>query len=187
VEAIMDRAIHPTLAELASRGLDYRGVLYAGVMLTEDGPRVLEYNVRFGDPEAQVVLPRLADDPFDLLASVAGGSLQGAPRFIPDAAVTVVLAAEGYPRAPVAGARIRGLRRDGQLEDHFDGVVVFHSGTRLGENGFVVAGGRVLAVTALGPTVESARARAYDAASTITFDGLQMRRDIAASFEGRAA
>ncbi|HEY8081106.1 MAG TPA: phosphoribosylamine--glycine ligase, partial [Acidimicrobiales bacterium] len=97
VKTLMDRAVAPTLAELRQRGIDYRGVLYTGVMITGEGPSVLEFNVRLGDPEAEVILPRLADDPFDLFASVASGTLSGAPRFSSDAAVTVVLAAEGYP------------------------------------------------------------------------------------------
>ena len=179
VAEVMARAIEPTLAELARRGIEYRGVLYAGIMVTAEGPKVLEYNVRFGDPEAQVVLPRLADDPFDLLYAVATGGLVGPPRFTPDAAVTVVLAAEGYPADPRRGARIRGLGLDGQLEDRRDGVVVFHAGTERDERGFTVAGGRVLAVTALAPTVAVARARAYGAVAEITFDGMQVRHDIA--------
>jgi phosphoribosylamine--glycine ligase len=180
VGTVMDRAVLPTLAELRRRGIDYRGVLYAGVMITGEGPSVLEFNVRLGDPEAEVVLPRLADDPFDLFVAVASGTMSGPPRFSPDAAVTVVLAAQGYPRSPALGARIRGLGLHGQLEDHLDGVFVFHAGTRRDEDGFVVAGGRVLSVTALGPTVGIARARAYEAVSTISFDGLQVRHDIAA-------
>lgn len=181
VKTLMDRAVAPTLAELRQRGIDYRGVLYTGVMITGEGPSVLEFNVRLGDPEAEVILPRLADDPFDLFASVASGTLSGAPRFSSDAAVTVVLAAEGYPAAPVPGARIRGLNLAGQLEDHVDGVFVFHAGTRRDGDGFIVTGGRVLSVTALGPTVAAARSRAYEAVATITFDGLQVRRDVASS------
>lgn len=183
-EQLMATAVRPTLTALVARGIDFKGVLFAGFMLTADGPRLLEHNVRLGDPEAQVVIPRLADDPFDLFEAVATGSLAAPPRFTPDAAVCVVLAAEGYPDRPVGGARIRGLARDGQLEARCDGVVVFHAGTRRVGDNFVVAGGRVLAVTALGPTVGAARARAYEAAATITFDGAQLRHDVAAERTG---
>ena len=184
VAEVMAHAVSPTLDELSRRGIEYRGVLYAGIMVTEEGPKVLEYNVRLGDPEAEVVLPRLADDPFDLFYAVATGGLVGAPRFTSDAAVTVVLAAQGYPAAPVVGARVRGLGLDGQLEDRVDGVVVFHSGTVRDGLGFTVSGGRVLALTALAPTVAAARGRAYEAAAEITFDGMQLRSDIAAAPAG---
>jgi phosphoribosylamine--glycine ligase len=187
VDDVMERAVRPTLDELSRRGIDYRGVLYAGIMVTPEGPKILEYNVRLGDPEAEVVLPRLADDPFDLFESVAAGTLGGVPRFSTDAAVTVVLAAAGYPVAPASGARIRGLARNGQLEDRRDGVFVFHAGTRIREDHFVTSGGRVLAITALGPSVAAARARAYEAAATITFEGMQVRHDIAAEPEGSPA
>jgi phosphoribosylamine--glycine ligase len=180
VKRFMVEAVEPTLAELARRGLVYQGVLYAGLMVTATGPKVLEYNVRFGDPEAQVVLPRLASDPFDLFESVATGTLDGTPRFTDDAAVCVVLASEGYPESPVTGVRIDGLDRDGQLAQHRDGITVFHAGTRRRGVGFETAGGRVLTVSALGATIAEARARAYDAAGTIRFQGRQLRGDIGA-------
>ena len=117
VGRVMDQAVEPVVAALLRRGIDFRGVLYAGIMVTDDGPAVLEFNVRFGDPEAQVVLPRLADDPVALLRSVALGALSGPPRFSAEAAVCVVAAAAGYPEAPEDGARIEGLGPDGQLAD----------------------------------------------------------------------
>jgi phosphoribosylamine--glycine ligase len=177
---IMRESVEPTLAELRRRGIEYRGVLYAGVMLTADGPRLLEFNVRFGDPETQVVLPRLADDPYDLLCAVASGTLGARPRFIGDAAVTVVLAAPGYPGAPSVGQRINGLGDDGQLVGHPEGVHVYHGATRRHGGGFVTAGGRPMSVTGLGASVREARARAYDAIGAIRFEGQHVRSDIAA-------
>jgi phosphoribosylamine---glycine ligase len=179
VAEVMSEAVEPTLKELASRGIDYRGVLYAGLMIDQGRAKVLEYNVRLGDPEAEAVLPRLADDPFDLFEATATGTLTGAPRFTTDAAVTVVLAAPGYPGAVTTGAVIRGLAEDGQLASHRDGVVVFHGATRKERDHFVVAGGRVLAVTALAPTVAAARARAYEAVDQVAFEGCHVRRDVA--------
>ncbi|HEV3329322.1 MAG TPA: phosphoribosylamine--glycine ligase [Acidimicrobiales bacterium] len=179
VAAVMGEAVEPTLKELAARGIDYRGVLYAGLMVEDGRAKVLEYNVRLGDPEAEVVLPRLADDPFDLFEATASGTLAGAPRFISDAAVTVVLAAAGYPGTVTTGAVIRGLDDDGQLAEHRDGVVVFHGATRKERDHYVVAGGRVLAVTALAPTIAAARTRAYEAVDQLSFEGCQVRRDVA--------
>ena len=179
VERIMREAVAPTVDELRRRGIEYRGVLYAGVMLTADGPLLLEYNVRFGDPEAQVVLPRLVDDPYDLLCDVAAGTLGSTPTFVRDAAVTIVLASPGYPEAPRVGQVITGLGGDGQLEGRPDGVHVYHGATRRDAGRFVTAGGRALSVTAFGSTVSDARARAYDAVGAIRFDGRQVRSDIA--------
>ena len=155
VAALVDQAVAPLVAALRTRGIDYRGVLYAGLMLTPDGPKVLEFNVRFGDPETQVVLPRLDGDLTALLAEAADGRLVTVPRFLDTAAVCVVLAAAGYPESPRTGDRIEGLEAAG----HLDGVVVFHAGTAPapddggdGADAVVTAGGRVLGVTALGPT-----------------------------------
>jgi phosphoribosylamine--glycine ligase len=181
VKRFMVDAVEPTLAELERRGLVYQGVLYAGLMVTPSGPKVLEYNVRLGDPEAQVVLPRLASDPYDVFESVASGTLTTAPSFVDDASVCVVLASEGYPGTPVIGVPIEGLGDDGQLRDRREGVTVFHAGTSRRGGGFETAGGRVLSVTALGRTVDEARDRAYGAADTIRFAGRQLRGDIAAS------
>jgi phosphoribosylamine--glycine ligase len=136
--------------------------------------------VRFGDPETQVLLPRLLDDPVEMLRSVAEGRLRDGPRFRADAAVCVVAAAEGYPEAPVAGAVISGLADDGQLADPVDGVTVVHAGTSRGPDGqFVVAGGRVLGFSAMAPTLDDARRLAYRAADQVSWDGMHIRRDIA--------
>jgi phosphoribosylamine--glycine ligase len=156
--------------------MPFHGVLYAGIMLTADGPKVLEYNVRFGDPETQAVLPRLTSDLLAvLLAATTPGGLDGvALEFSDDWAVTVVLASAGYPASASSGDVISGL--DGVPA----GVEVTHAGTARREDGAIVtAGGRVLSVTALGPTPAAARADAYSAARAIEFDGRQLREDIA--------
>ena len=177
VAAVMTGAVEPTLAALRARGIDYRGVLYTGLMLTPEGPKVLEYNVRLGDPEAQVVLPRFAGDLAGFLAEAAAGDLRTDPAFVDDACVAVVLAASGYPLSPRGGDVIEGIAEAEAL----DGVLVFRAGVASDEAGRpVTAGGRVLDVCALGPTVAEARRRAYGAAGCITFDGMQYRRDIAA-------
>ncbi|MEA2702755.1 MAG: phosphoribosylamine---glycine ligase [Actinomycetota bacterium] len=177
VEEVLERAVEPTLAALRAQGIDYRGVLYAGLMLTPDGPKVLEYNVRFGDPEAQVVLPRYAGDLTQLLAEAAAGDLRSEPTFVDDAAVTVVLASEGYPTAPRTGDVIHGL----DVAAAMPGVSLFFAGVGPGPNSgeIVTAGGRVLAVTALAPMLDDARLRAYDAVSQIGWPGVQLRTDIA--------
>jgi len=182
VDDLMDVAVRPTLAALRSAGVDYRGLLYAGLMLTPSGPKVIEFNVRFGDPEAQVVLPRVTGDLVEVFRQAAAGELADAPTFSDEAAVTVVLAAAGYPASPQVGATISGLGPDGQLAEPRPGVTVFHAGTsRPDPDGpFVVSGGRVLTVTALGPTLAEARATAYAAAESIAFEGRQLRHDIAA-------
>ena len=175
VGQVMDRCIEPTLAELRRRDIDYRGVLYAGLMLTADGPKLVEFNIRFGDPEAQVVLPRLDSDLAALLAEAAAGRLRGEPRFVDDACVTVVLASEGYPTKPRTGDAITGLA-DAEAE----GATVFCAGVARDEGGrLVTAGGRVLNVTGFGPSVADARERAYRAASRISWPGAHYRRDIA--------
>jgi phosphoribosylamine--glycine ligase len=182
VDSLVDTAVEPLLAALRTRGIDYRGVLYAGLMLTDEGPKVLEYNVRFGDPEAECVLVRLASDPFELLASVAGGSLQDAPRFTDDAAVCVVVASPGYPGATETGGLISGLDQRGQLEVPIEGVTVFHAGTaRDAEGRFVTAGGRVLGITAVARGPEEARRRAYAGVAGIGWPGAQVRTDIGAA------
>jgi len=187
VHELVYGAVEPLVAVLRSRGIDYRGVLYAGLMLTPEGPKVLEYNVRFGDPEAQAVLPRLDEDPVELLLAVAEGRLddvadQGV-AFTDDAAVCVVVSAEGYPADPRSGDAISGLADDGQLAEPVEGVTVFHAGTRRDGPGapFVTAGGRVLGVSALAPTIAEARARAYRAAASLGWEGAHCRSDIAAA------
>ena len=184
VDAIMATAVEPLLAALHRRGIDYRGVLYAGLMLGDEGPKVIEYNVRFGDPETQVVLPLLAGDAAELFMAVATGTLArvGPPSFSGDAAVSVVMASPGYPEQPRPGGTIRGLDAAGQSTAAVEGVTVFHAGTsRVDPAGpFTTAGGRVLAVTAVAPTLARARANAYTALAPIGWDGAQVRRDIAA-------
>ena len=173
--------VEPTIAELSRRGIDFRGVLYAGVMLTKAGPKLLEYNVRFGDPETEAMMAVVDGDLFAQLRDVArgeGGTSLGTVGY----AVTVVLASPGYPEHPRTGLRIDGLGPDGQLATSHEDVVVFHAGTARDEAGrFVTAGGRVLAVTASGPSVAAARRRAYEASARITFEGMIMRTDIAAN------
>jgi phosphoribosylamine--glycine ligase len=175
-QEICDQVHQPVLNELARRGLPFHGVLYAGLMMTADGPRVLEFNVRFGDPETQAILPRLRSDLLDLLlAACQPGGLDGAgAHWTPDTAVTVVLASAGYPQSSSSGDVIRGL------DQVPDDVLVTHAGTARDADGAVVtAGGRVLSVTALGPDPAASRVEAYAAADMIEFDGRQMRRDIA--------
>jgi phosphoribosylamine--glycine ligase len=185
VDRVMDRAVEPTLAALGRRGIDYRGVLYAGLMLTDDGPKVLEFNVRFGDPEAQVVLARLDGDLTEVLAAAASGHLDDGNggkslrlEFADRPAVTVVLAAAGYPESPRGGDRISGLDAVGMVPD----IQVLAAGVGRDDAGeLVTAGGRVLNVTATGADVASARNRAYDAVASISWPGMAYRRDIAAA------
>jgi phosphoribosylamine--glycine ligase len=184
LDQIEATAIRPVLDLLARAGTPFNGVLYAGLMLTADGPRVLEYNVRFGDPETEAILPRLAEDAFELFSAAASSALEDRPvRFTPDPAVTVVLAAEGYPGTPVTGAAIEGL----PLAEAEPGVLVFHSGTKAGPRGEVtVAGGRVLAVTGLGRDIASAVDAAYRGVGRIRWPGMHYRRDIARRALGRS-
>jgi phosphoribosylamine--glycine ligase len=151
--------------------------LYVGLMLTEEGPMVVEYNVRFGDPETQVLMPRLASDVVPLLAAAAHGDLSGIRvEWRREAAVSVVLAAQGYPGTYPKGKKISGLEIFAGTPD----VLFFHAGTRTGPGGEIrTAGGRVLAVTALGRDIADARRRAYDAASRVHFPGMHYRKDIA--------
>jgi phosphoribosylamine--glycine ligase len=176
VASIMESSVQPTLAELAGRGIEYRGVLYAGIMLTPDGPKMLEYNVRFGDPECEVVVPRLASDLATHCLEAATDRLVTPVSFRDDAAVTIVLASEDYPRSPRTGDVIDGLA----ALDGLDDVIVFHAGTARSGDDLVTAGGRVLAVTALGPSIPEARERAYDAVAKVSWPGMQHRSDIAA-------
>jgi phosphoribosylamine--glycine ligase len=176
VELIMADGVAPTLSALRARGIDYRGVLYAGLMLTPEGPKMLEYNVRFGDPETQVVLPRLRTDLAALLTEAASGELSSTPAFVDDAAVTVVCAAEGYPRSPRTGDVIEGL----DVARAIDGVTVFCAGVAEDDAGHLVsAGGRVLDVTGMGPDLATARARAYQAVACVSWPGMHVRSDIA--------
>jgi len=168
---IRARFIEPTLTALRKRDIDFRGVLYAGLMLTEDGPKLVEFNVRFGDPEAQVVLPRLRSDLAELLAGAADGRVQQAVSVGDDAAVAVIAASEQ------TGAPIDGV----DAADAIEGVTVFHARTARDADGRLVTagGGRVLAVVGEGPTVAAARERAYAGIARIAFPGMQYRSDIA--------
>ncbi len=156
-------------------GRRYQGVLYAGIMITATGPQVLEYNVRWGDPEAQPLVMRIKSDIVPLLMGVAEGSLKEAElEWDPRAAICVVMASGGYPGGYEKGKPIEGLEAAAEMED----VMVFHAGTAISEGRVVTAGGRVLGVTALGETLAAARERAYAAAERIHFDGAQYRKDI---------
>ena len=167
--------VERTVAALRARGVEYRGLLYAGLMLTRDGPKVLEYNCRFGDPETEVVVPRLASDLAGLLEATAAGHLADVKVVTSDdAAVTVVLASGGYPGSYATGMPIEGLAEAAAV-----GATVFHAGTEERDGRVVTAGGRVLAVTATAPTIAGARAIAYEAAGRITFEGKTLRHDVA--------
>jgi phosphoribosylamine--glycine ligase len=180
VEELLERVHRPVLQELARRGAPFSGLLYAGLMLTADGPRVLEFNCRFGDPETQSVLPRVDADLLPLLWGAATGELRAEAPVLDDAAVTVVLAGAGYPERSDSGTPIDGID-----EAEGTGARVFHAGTALHDGRLVTSGGRVLAVTATGGDVTAARSLAYEALSRISFDGMQFRRDIAlAAAEG---
>jgi phosphoribosylamine--glycine ligase len=172
----MDEIVLPTARAMAAAGAPFSGILYAGLMLTAKGPELIEYNVRFGDPECEAIMPLIEGDFAELLDAVATGRLAkiDPPKLAPKHALTVILAARGYPGTPVSGGAIRALEAAEQVE----GVTVFHAGTGIGEEGLVAKGGRVLAVTAVGDTFASARARAYRAVDQIDFaDGFH-RRDI---------
>jgi phosphoribosylamine--glycine ligase len=178
---IVSQVHQPVLDELTRRGTPFRGVLYAGLMMTALGPRVLEFNVRFGDPETQAILPRLRSDLLDLaLATLRPDGLDGLElQWAPETAVTVVLASAGYPESSSSGQVISGL------DDIPGDVFVTHAGTaRSGDGAIVTAGGRVLSVTALGPDAAAARQAAYAAAEMIDFEGKQLRRDIARQVAG---
>jgi phosphoribosylamine--glycine ligase len=175
VEELLATVHRPVLAELATRGVPFVGLLYAGLMLTEAGPKVLEFNCRFGDPETQAILPLIQGDLLETLAAAAEGDLGPDGLGVTDeAAVTVVLAAREYPEQGDSGTPIEGV------DEAEARALVFHAGTAIQNGRLVTNGGRVLDVTALGPTVEEARAAAYAGCASISFDGMQYRRDIAA-------
>jgi phosphoribosylamine--glycine ligase len=172
----MDEIVRPTARAMALAGTPFSGVLYAGLMLTGEGPKLIEYNVRFGDPECEAIMPLVAGDFAELLSSVAQGRLAQIepPKLLPKHSMTVILAARGYPGRPASGGAIREIEAAEQIE----GVTVFHAGTAKDEKGLIAKGGRVLAVTAVADTFANARARAYRAVDQIDFaDGFH-RRDI---------
>ena len=172
----MDEIVLPTARALAAAGTPFSGVLYAGLMLTAEGPKLIEYNVRFGDPECEAIMPLIDGDFAELLNAVATGRLAESdpPKIAPKHAMTVIVAARGYPGTPVGGGAIRAIEAAEQVE----GVTVFHAGTALSDDGLVAKGGRVLAVTAVADTFANARARVYRAVDQIDFaDGFH-RRDI---------
>ena len=174
--AAMDQIVRPTAEAMARNGTPFSGILYAGLMLTDEGPKLIEYNVRFGDPECEAIMPLIDGDFAGLLQAVATGRLPEIepPRLTGRHAMTVIIAASGYPGTPAGGGLIREIEAAEQVE----GVTVFHAGTALGDQGLMAKGGRVLAVTAIAETFANARARAYRAVDQIDFaDGFH-RRDI---------
>jgi phosphoribosylamine---glycine ligase len=183
VEEIVAKVHRPVVAAMAERGTPFHGILYAGLMICADGPKVIEFNVRFGDPETQAVLPRLRSDLVDLFraAREPGGLAGMGADFDDDWAVTVVLASAGYPESSSKGDVISGLAEAGAIAE------ITHAGTAARGREIVTAGGRVLNVTGLGPDPAAARDRAYDAASRISFEGMQVRSDIAARAVARVS
>ena len=181
VDALVDAVHRPVIAELARRGTPFVGCLFAGLMVTDDGPKVLEFNARFGDPETQVIMPRLQGDLLDLLLQAARGDLSRA-TVTPNSssAVTVVLASPGYPES----SDYAGVTIDGLEAATADGALVFQSGTAVRDGRVVTTGGRILSVTGTGETVSEARANAYRAVDLVSFEGARFRRDIAAGVDG---
>ena len=175
-QQILDEVIDPTIRGMSEEGRLYCGILYAGLMITRDGPKVLEFNVRLGDPETQVILPRLKSDLLTVLSRMAEGNLEDVQlEWSPDVAVCVVIAAGGYPGSYEKGKEISGLEMAGEEEN----TLTFHAGTQLREEKVVTSGGRVLGVTSLAPTLRAAIIGAYEAVNKIHFDGMYCRRDIA--------
>jgi phosphoribosylamine--glycine ligase len=180
VDELVDTVHHPVLAELARRGAPFVGLLYAGLMITDDGPRVLEFNCRFGDPETQSILPRLEGDLLELLHGAATGNLSGTVEAASSAAVTIVLAAPDYPQQNDVGTPIEGVR-----DAEATGALVFHAGTAMRGDTLVTNGGRILNVTGVGQDLAAARTAAYEAVGQISFAGMRYRTDIAADAETR--
>jgi phosphoribosylamine--glycine ligase len=172
----LDEIVEPTARALAAAGTPFSGILYAGLMLTAEGPKLIEYNVRFGDPECEAIMPLIDGDFAELLNVVATGRLESieAPKLRQEHAVTVIVAARGYPGTPTSGGLIRAI----EAAEQVPGVIVFHAGTALTDGGLVAKGGRVLAVTAVADTFANARARAYRAVDQIDFADGFYRRDI---------
>ncbi len=177
LERIKKEILVPTVEGLNREGINYKGVLYAGIMVTKDGPKVLEYNVRFGDPETQAVLPLVKSDLLDIFAACAGGNISGIDFELENgAAITVVLAAKGYPGVYEKGKEIKGLDSLKDLED----IYVYHAGTKNEGGKILTNGGRVLAVTAYDKDIKSAIEKVYKAVKNINFEGMQYRKDIGA-------
>ena len=175
LDQIVEEVLEPLVRETAAADAPFVGALYAGLALTEQGPKVIEFNARFGDPETQALLPRLESDLGEVCMAAATGGLEGTKlQWAPDRCVSVVVASGGYPGPHETGFEISGIE-----DAEGDGAIVFHAGTAIAAGKLVTSGGRVLAVSALGPSFETARARAYDAAGKISFDGRHMRSDIA--------
>jgi len=182
LDRITDEVLEPAVWAMAQEGRPYRGVLFAGLMLTADGPQVLEFNVRLGDPEAQVLLPLLESGLVEAAEAVLTGSLERwTPRWRPESAVGVVLATDGYPESPRTGDPITGLPAAAAVE----GVRVFHAGTSVRDGRVVSSGGRVLTVVGIGDTLNEARTRAYRAVEAVRYEGKIYRRDIGARAAGR--
>ena len=178
----MNEIVMPVIDGLRAEGREFRGFLYAGLMLTVEGPKVIEFNVRFGDPEAQVVLPMLASDLLPLVVAATNGTLDGMRAHLHSTPhVGVVLASGGYPGAYRTGMPISGLDEAERRSD----VLLFHSGTARRDSQIVTAGGRVLTVVAAGEGYREAVDRAYEAASRISFEGLHMRKDIGSKALGQ--
>ena len=174
-ERVMTEIIRPTLAGMTKRGTPFQGVLFAGLMITAQGPKLIEYNTRFGDPECEVLMPRLKSDIVPALLAACDGVLDNVDlRWRDEAALTVVLAAKGYPAKPETGSIIRSVEKAEELDD----VLVFHAGTKLKDGELVANGGRVLNVVALGKSVGEAQTRAYEAVDKIDWPGGFCRRDI---------
>jgi phosphoribosylamine--glycine ligase len=174
-QQVMEEIIQPTVNAMAAEETPYSGVLFAGLMLTDSGPQLIEYNARFGDPECQVLMMRLESDLAKLMMATAKGDLAqtSAPAFAPETALTVVMAAKGYPATPEKGGKIQNLARAER-----EGAKIFHAGTAEVEGALVASGGRVLSVTALGANATEAQAKAYAAVDQIDFESGFCRRDI---------
>ena len=175
---IKSNIITPIIKGLANEGKCYKGVLYAGLMITKEGPKILEFNVRFGDPEAQAIVPRLKTDLMDVIEAAVDGNLGGFEELelLDKACVCVVMASGGYPGDYKKGIQIKGLKEVEALQD----VIIFHAATKIQDGNLITDGGRVLGVTALGADIEDAIKRAYGAVSKIAFDGAHYRKDIGA-------
>jgi phosphoribosylamine---glycine ligase len=182
-ERVMETIIRPTVRAMAARSTPFKGVLFAGLMITRDGPQLIEYNVRFGDPETQVIMPRLRSDILPALLACADGVLSTVSlRWKADAALCVVMATEGYPGAVAKGSEIRGLAKAASLDD----VLVFHAGTKRSGDHILANGGRVLGITAIGKSVREAQERAYEAVDLVDWPEGFCRRDIGWRAVGKA-